>query len=258
MLSYFARDMMRDEAARTEKFVRGLRLDIQGLVRVFRPTIHLEALRLAVDISLQESRNLLRQGKLPERSLYITPVGNAIWVIVCFGTMTCFKCRQEGHTADRCPMSLTTVAQNQGVGAPQQGKVFATNKSEAEKADTIVTSTLPVLGPYALVLFDSGSSYSFISFVFVSLACLAVEPLDHVLLVSTPSGKSMLLKEKIKACQIEIASHTIDVTLLVLDMHDFDLILGMDWLAANHASIDCSCREVVFNPSTGTSFSLKE
>ena len=155
------------------------------------------------------SRNLLRQGKLPERSLYITPVGNAIWVIVCFGTMTCFKCRQEGHTADRCPMSLTTVAQNQGVGAPQQGKVFATNKSEAEKADTIVTSTLPVLGPYALVLFDSGSSYSFISFVFVSLACLAVEPLDHVLLVSTPSGKSMLLKEKIKACQIEIARHTI-------------------------------------------------
>ncbi|KAA0025445.1 Transposon Ty3-I Gag-Pol polyprotein [Cucumis melo var. makuwa] len=53
----------------------------------------------------------------------------------------------------------------------------------------------------------------------------------------------MLSKEKIKACQIEIASHIIDVTLLVLDMHDFDVILGMDWQAANHASIDCSRRE---------------
>ncbi|KAA0051050.1 ty3-gypsy retrotransposon protein [Cucumis melo var. makuwa] len=31
-------------------------------------------------------------------------------------------------------------------------------------------------------------------------------------------------------------------------------IQGMDWLVANHASIDCFRREVVFNPPTGTSF----
>jgi len=35
-----------------------------------------------------------------------------------FETRTCFKYRQEGHTADRCPMKLTGVAQNQGAGAP--------------------------------------------------------------------------------------------------------------------------------------------
>ncbi|KAL0561573.1 hypothetical protein IC582_002007 [Cucumis melo] len=40
-------------------------------------------------------------------------------------------------------------------------------------------------------------------------------------------------------------------------MHDFDVILGMDWLASNHASIDCSHREVVFNPSKGTNFKFK-
>ncbi|KAA0045380.1 gag protease polyprotein [Cucumis melo var. makuwa] len=48
----------------------------------------------------------------------------------------------------------------------------------------------------------------------------------------------MLSKEKIKACQIEIAKQMLDVTLLVLDMQDFDVILSMDWLSANHASID--------------------
>ncbi|KAA0047627.1 gag protease polyprotein [Cucumis melo var. makuwa] len=137
---------------------------------------------------------------------------------------TCFKCRQHGHTTDRCPMRLIRVTQNQGMGAPQQGKVFATNKSEAEKAATVVTE---------------------------------VEPPDHVLSVSTPSGESMLSKEKIKACQIEIASHAIDATLLVLDMHNFDVILGMNWLAANHDSIDCFLREVVFNSPTGTSFKFK-
>ena len=91
-----------------------------------------------------------------------------------------------------------------------------------------MTGTLSVLGNYALVLFDSGLSHSFICFVFVSHACLEVEPLDHVLSVSTPSGESMLSKEKTKACQIEIVSRVIDITLLVLDMHDFAVILGMD------------------------------
>ncbi|KAA0056146.1 gag protease polyprotein [Cucumis melo var. makuwa] len=58
-----------------------------------------------------------------------------------------------------------------GVSAPRQGKVFATNKSEAERARTVMT--------------------------------------------------------------------------------------GMDWLAANHASIDCSRKEVVINPLTVTSLNLK-
>ncbi|KAA0047905.1 retrotransposon protein, putative, Ty3-gypsy subclass [Cucumis melo var. makuwa] len=154
-------------------------------------------------------------------------------------------------------MRLTGGVQNQGADAPHQGKVFATNKTEAERAGTVVTGMLPVLGHYALVLFDSGSSHSFISSAFVLHARLELEPLHHVLSVSTPSRENMLLKEKVKACQIEIAGHVIEVTLLVLDMLDFDVILGMDWLAANHASIDCSRKEVAFNPPLMASFKFK-
>ncbi|KAL0553793.1 hypothetical protein IC582_007697 [Cucumis melo] len=40
-------------------------------------------------------------------------------------------------------------------------------------------------------------------------------------------------------------------------MLDFDVILGMDWLAANHASIDCSRKEVTFNPPSMASFKFK-
>ncbi|KAA0033811.1 ty3-gypsy retrotransposon protein [Cucumis melo var. makuwa] len=67
----------------------------------------------------------------------------------------------------------------------------------------------------------------------------------------------MLSKDKIKACQVEIANHVLDEPLLVLDMRFFDVILGMDWLSANHASIDCSRKEVVFNPLSATSFKFK-
>ncbi|KAL0561469.1 hypothetical protein IC582_001897 [Cucumis melo] len=298
MLSRFAPEMIATEAARADKFVRGLRLDIQGLVRAFRPATHADALRLAVDLSLQERANSSKtagrgstSGQKRKAEQQPVPVpqrnfrsggefrrfqqkpfeageaarGKPLCTICMkhhlgrclFGTRTCFKCRQKGHTADRCPLRLTGNAQNQGAGAPHQGRVFATNKTEAEKAGTVVTGTLPVLGHYALVLFDSGSSHSFISSTFVLHARLEVEPLHHVLSVSTPSGECMLSKEKVKTCQIEIAGHVIEVTLLVLDMLDFDVILGMDWLAANHASIDCSRKEVTFNPPSRASFKFK-
>ncbi|KAL0544951.1 hypothetical protein IC582_020081 [Cucumis melo] len=298
MLSRFAPEMIATEAARADKFVRGLRLDIQGLVRAFRPATHADALRLAVDLSLQERANSSKTAgrgstsgqkrkaeqqpvPVPQRNFrpggefrsfqqkpfeageaargkpLCTTCGKHHLGRCLFGTRTCFKCRQEGHTADRCPLRLTGIAQNQGAGAPHQGRVFATNRTEAEKAGTVVTGTLPVLGHYALVLFDSGSSHSFISSAFVSHARLEVEPLHHVLSVSTPSGECMLSKEKVKACQIEISGHVIEVTLIVLDMLDFDVILGMDWLAANHASIDCSRKEVTFNPPSMASFKFK-
>ncbi|KAA0036866.1 ty3-gypsy retrotransposon protein [Cucumis melo var. makuwa] len=234
MLSRFALEMIATEAARADKFVRGLRLDIQGLVRAFRPATHADALRLAVDLSLQERANSSKtagrgstSGQKRKAEQQPVPVPQ----------------RNFRSGADRCPLRLTGNAQNQGAGAPHQGRVFATNKTEAEKASTVVTGTLPVLGHYALVLFDSGSSHSFISSAFALHARLEVEPLHHVLSVSTPSGECMLSKEKVKACQLEIAGHVVEVTLLVLDMLDFDVILGMNWLAANHASIDCSHKE---------------
>ncbi|KAL4030410.1 hypothetical protein IC575_008647 [Cucumis melo] len=196
MLSRFAPEMIATKTTRADKFIRGLRLDIQGLVRAFRPATHADALRLAVDLSLQErvnSSKVAGRGSISgqKRKAEQQPISVPQWnfrsggkfrrfqqrpfeagevargkslCTTCgkhhlgrcsFGTRTCFKCRKEGHTTDRCSTRLTGGAQNQGAGAPHQGKVFARNKTEAERAGTVVTDTLPVLGHYALVLFDS-------------------------------------------------------------------------------------------------------
>ena len=34
--------------------------------------------------------------------------------------------------------------------------------------------------------------------------------------------------------------------LILLDIHDFDVILGMDWLSRNHATVDCYRKDVRF------------
>ncbi|KAA0046024.1 gag protease polyprotein [Cucumis melo var. makuwa] len=156
-----APEMIATEAARADKFVRGLRLDIQGLVRVFRPATHADALLVAVGLSLQERANSSKvagrgstsgQKRKAEQQPILVPqrnfrsggefrrfqqkpfeVGEAArgkpLCTTCgkhhlgrclFGIRISFKCSQEGHTADRCPMRLTGNAQNQGAGAPLQ------------------------------------------------------------------------------------------------------------------------------------------
>ncbi|RVW21979.1 hypothetical protein CK203_110260 [Vitis vinifera] len=37
------------------------------------------------------------------------------------------------------------------------------------------------------------------------------------------------------------------VDLVLLDLQDFDVILGMDWLASYHASVDCFGKRVTFS-----------
>ncbi|KAL0534116.1 hypothetical protein IC582_028397 [Cucumis melo] len=297
MLSRFAPDVVKDEAARTEKFVRGLRLDLQGIVRALRPATHADTLRIALDLSLHERvdsskaagrgsslgqkrkaepqpalaprRDLRSGGVLQLHSQELAAIGRTLRELppckrcrrvhesrCLLGSGVCFRCRQPGHTADACPQKPFETTPHQP-SASHQGRFFAITRQEAERAGTMMTGTLPIMGHYAFVLFDSGSSHSFISSVFVQHVGLEVEPLGSVLSVSTPSGEVLLSKEKIKACRVEIANHVLDVTLLVLDMQDFDVILGMDWLSANHASIDCFSKEVVFNPPSGPSFKFR-
>ena len=192
--------------------------------------------------------------------------GKSHWGKCLAGSGVCFRCGQEGHVSSRCPRKgaadgkgqyASTSRGDSGRMQQQHGRAYATTRQEADKAGTVVTGMLPILGYHALVLFDSGSSHSFISAVFVEHAVLELEPLPFVLSVSTPSGEILLAKEKIKACRVEIANRELEVTLIVLAMRDFDVILGMDWLAANHASIDCARKEVIFTPPSGPNFKFK-
>src|SRR3954470_7202501 len=48
-----------------------------------------------------------------------------------------------------------------------------------------------------------------------------------------------------------IAGHEFTFDLILLDMREFDVIIGMDWLTAFRAHIDCSNRRVTFQTPEG-------
>ena len=54
----------------------------------------------------------------------------------------------------------------------------------------------------------------------------------------------------------QIADRELVADLTLLEMKDFDVILGMDWLAANYASVDCCSKKVKFQIPSVMQFSF--
>ena len=98
---------------------------------------------------------------------------------------------------------------------------------------------------WARVLFDSGASHSFIAASYVNVLGLKVESLEKPLHVSSPLGIRVRIDQICRDCELEISGILVTVDLRVMDISDFDVILGMDWLTAHRVVIDCDHRRVI-------------
>ncbi|WMV24604.1 hypothetical protein MTR67_017989 [Solanum verrucosum] len=73
-----------------------------------------------------------------------------------------------------------------------------------------------------------------------------LEVLSEPFSVSTPVGYSVVAKRVHRRCPISLSHRVTLIDLVELDMIDFDVILGMDWLHSSYAFIDCRTRVVKF------------
>ena len=105
---------------------------------------------------------------------------------------------------------------------------------------------------WARVLFDSGASYSFITASVVIELGLEVEALEEPLYVSSPLGIRARIGMICRACELEISGILLTVDLRVMDMSEFDVILGMDWITAYRVVINCEHRRITAYTQDGT------
>ena len=89
------------------------------------------------------------------------------------------------------------------------------------------------------ILFDYGTSHSFIRSSCVEELGLEVETLEKPLYVSPPLGTKVSVQRICCNCELEISGILLTVDLRVMDMTEFDVILGMDWLTAHRVVIYC-------------------
>ena len=62
--------------------------------------------------------------------------------------------------------------------------------------------------------------------------------------MSSPLGIRARIGMICRGCELEISGTLLTVGLRIMDMSEFDVILGMDWLTAYGIIIDCERRRV--------------
>ena len=91
---------------------------------------------------------------------------------------------------------------------------------------------------WARVLFDPGASHSFVVASCVKEFGLKVKTLEELLHVNSPLGTGVRIDQICQDCELEISGILLTMDLRVMDMSEFDVILGMDWLTTHWVVID--------------------
>ena len=133
-----------------------------------------------------------------------------------------------------------------------QGRVYAVTPQTEAADQSVFQGMFLLFRLWARLLFDSGASHSFIAASCVRVLALEVETLNEPLYVNSPLGTKARIDWICWGCELEISGilHTVD--LRVMDMSEFEVILGMDWLTAHRVVIDCDRMRVTTYTSDGT------
>ena len=194
----------------------------------------------------------------------------------------CFHYGQEGHFIRECPQLIgaeTSVAslatptpemntqRSSGRGFPSKGastaagrgrgsapgiqtephtqaRVYAVTQQEADAAPDVVTGIISILDHDAYTLVDPGATHSFESNPFLDRFQIKTQPLDGRMRVSLPTEDPLFSDRVIRDSRILIGGQEFPTNLVALDMREFDVVLGMDWLSRHRATLDCYKKEV--------------
>ena len=118
-----------------------------------------------------------------------------------------------------------------------QAMVFTVTQQDADTAPDVVIGMILVFDRDAHILIDPEATHSFISMGFISNVNVESQPIDCSIVVSLPTGDSRLAESVYMDSRVIIGGQEFLADLILLDIHDFDVILGMDWISRHHATV---------------------
>jgi hypothetical protein len=111
-------------------------------------------------------------------------------------------------------------------------------QEQTRVASYVVAGILQLNFMFIHVLFDPGVTHSFVANKLVGGLGRNPCRIENEFIISTPLSETMNIDHMYKRVQINIGGCELKVDLLPLEIHDFDVILGMDWLSMNKAQMD--------------------
>lgn len=120
---------------------------------------------------------------------------------------------------------------------------------DAAANSSVVTGEIIIHEIIAHALIDLGATHSFISSKYVRKLGRTAYQVSVLYSVTLPSRVVLQSTLILRACLIIIEGRELYVDLIMLDMSNYEVILGMDWLTKYNAFIGCRRKLVIFKPS---------
>ena len=131
--------------------------------------------------------------------------------------------------------------------ARTQARVYAVTQQDADAAPDMVTGIISILDHDAYTLVDPGATHSFASKNFLDRVQIKTQPLEGRMRVSLPGGDPLFSDRVVRDSRVLIGGQEFPADFVALDMRDFDVVLGIDWLSRHRATLDCYKKEVKFH-----------
>ncbi|XP_070032908.1 uncharacterized protein [Nicotiana tomentosiformis] len=129
-----------------------------------------------------------------------------------------------------------------------QNRFYAfTGRQDSEASPNVVTGILTIHSHAIYALMDPESTFSYITPFIAGKLDMRSELLPQPVEVSTPVDDFIVANHVYRDCTVLINDRPTSIDLVELVILDFDVIMGMDWLAACYANIDCHAKLVRFH-----------
>ncbi|GKA81976.1 putative reverse transcriptase domain-containing protein [Tanacetum coccineum] len=142
----------------------------------------------------------------------------------------------------RMLLELIRLNQNHGNKARvpnARGKAYVLGGGDTNTGSNTVTGTFLLNDHHAYMLFDSGADRIFVSNTFSTLLEIIPSALDVSYAIELADRRTSETSTVLRDCTLGLLGHLLNIELMPIDLGSFDVIIGMDWLAKNHAMIVC-------------------
>nr|GEV08633.1 putative reverse transcriptase domain-containing protein [Tanacetum cinerariifolium] len=228
-LTMMCTKMVPEEEDRVEKFIGGLPDNIQGNVIAAEPTRLQDRTRgdLTPTIKTTMGRNHHSNERIIEIRMLLEPIR------LC--TVKCHNCKRIGHLARDC-MSVVAVTTQGTLGAnPRVVTCFECGAQGHYRRDYPKIKNQN-RGNKARVLDARGKAY-ILGGGDANPGSNTVTDVSYA--VELADGRTSETSTVLRGCTLGLLGHLFNLDLMPIDLGSFDVIIGMDWLAKNHAVIVC-------------------
>ncbi|XP_073057383.1 uncharacterized protein [Primulina eburnea] len=166
--------------------------------------------------------------------------GECLWA-----SSKCFECGSTDHIYAK---ELLTVE------APDSGPSLCEACRGCRPRHYTLDKSIYIVGVATNALLDSGATHSFISDGFVSYLGVKYNKLDEIYSLTIPFGEELPTSSVVRDLSLDLQGHTVFAELIVLQMTEFDIIMGMNWLSKNGVTIDLQQKSVRVRPLSEQKF----